>query len=246
MGINNPGQGGLEEVNATNEAFLAANVLQDVFDLKAPLISPALVTPNIGVATATSVNKLTFTAPATSATLTLAEGSSLITSGAYAVTLTATATTSLTLPTSGTLGIKNQEITAYAAGTAYALTNTAAAIDVGTTDPAITLNVAGTYLIMAQVNLTYNGATVVAETATIKVRRTNNTAADLSAVVVLDLPPSTTLTQTFGVFTIPPFIYTTAATDDAVTIFANVSAALSAGSIDATAVGTSLVAIRLY
>ena len=136
--------------------------------------------------------------------------------------------------------------TAYGAGTVYSLTNSAAAIDFGTTDPAIVLDKVGTYLIFGQVNLAYTGATVVAETATIKVRRTNNTAADLSAVVVLDLPVATTLTNTYGVFQIPPFVYTTAATDDAVTLFGNVSAGLSAGTIDATAIGTSLVAIRLY
>ena len=217
-----------------------------VFSTSPTITSPTLVTPTLGVATATSVNKVTITAPATGATLTLVEGGSLITAGAYAITLTATATTALTLPTSGTLGIKNQEIATYATGTAYALTDTAAAINVGTTDPVIVLNVAGTYLIMAQVNLAYTGATVVAETAAIKVRRTNNTAADLSVIVPIDLPVATTLTHTYGVIQIPPFIYATAATDDSVTIFANVSAALGAGSIDATAIGTSIVAIRLY
>jgi len=65
--------------------------------------SPTLVTPVLGVATATSINKVAFTAPATSATLALADGSTLTTAGAYGVTLTATNTTSLTLPTSGTL-----------------------------------------------------------------------------------------------------------------------------------------------
>jgi len=65
--------------------------------------SPTLVTPTLGVATATSVNKLTLTAPASSATLTLANGSTLATSGAYSTTLTATATTAVTLPTSGYL-----------------------------------------------------------------------------------------------------------------------------------------------
>lgn len=139
----------------------------------------------------------------------------------------------------------NYTRTAYAAGTAYVFTNTAAAIDVGTTDPAIVLDKAGTYLIFGQVHMAYNAATVAAETATIKVRRTNNTAADLSAVVVIDLPASTLLTNSYGIEQIPPFVYTTTATDDAVTIFANVSAALSAGSIDATAIGTSLIAIRI-
>ena len=142
-------------------------------------------------------------------------------------------------------GQLNATTTAYGVGTAYVLTNSAAAIDFGTTDPSITLPVVGTYLIMAQVNLAYNAATVVAETATIKVRRTNNTAADLSVIPVLDLPVATTLTHTYGIFQIPPFVYTTTTTTDIVTIFANVSAALGAGSIDATAIGTSIVAMRI-
>lgn len=56
--------------------------------------SPTLVTPVLGVATATSVNKVTITAPATSATLTVANGktltanSSLTLAGVDAKTLT--------------------------------------------------------------------------------------------------------------------------------------------------------------
>lgn len=65
--------------------------------------TPTLVTPSLGVATATSINKVAITAPASSATLTLADGSTLATSGAYSVTLTATGATNITLPTSGTL-----------------------------------------------------------------------------------------------------------------------------------------------
>jgi hypothetical protein len=62
-----------------------------------------LVAPTLGVASATSLNKVTVTAPATAATLTLADGSTLATSGNYSITLTGTATTNVTLPTSGTL-----------------------------------------------------------------------------------------------------------------------------------------------
>jgi hypothetical protein len=65
--------------------------------------NPTLVTPTLGVATATSVNKVAITAPATSATLTLANGSTLATSGANSITLTSTGATNVTLPTSGTL-----------------------------------------------------------------------------------------------------------------------------------------------
>lgn len=65
--------------------------------------SPTLITPTLGVATATSLNKLTITAPATSATLSLITGSTLATAGAFSTTLTATGATNVTLPTSGTL-----------------------------------------------------------------------------------------------------------------------------------------------
>ena len=140
----------------------------------------------------------------------------------------------------------NYNLSAYGVGTAYAFTNTAAAIDFGTTDPSIVLDKAGTYDICAVVNMAYNGATVVAETASLKVRRTNNTAADLSVVLPIDLRVATTLTNTEGTFQIPCFSYTTSATDDSITIFANVSAALGAGTIDATAIGTYIRAVRLY
>lgn len=66
-------------------------------------VSPSLTTPTLGVASATSINKVAITAPATSATLTLADGSTLATSGAFSTTFTATGATSLTLPTSGNL-----------------------------------------------------------------------------------------------------------------------------------------------
>jgi len=58
------------------------------------LASPAMTTPVLGVATATSINKVAITAPATSATLTIANGktftanSSLILAGVDAKTLT--------------------------------------------------------------------------------------------------------------------------------------------------------------
>ena len=81
--------------------------------------SPSLTTPTLGVASATSLNKVTVTAPATGATLTLGDGStltlaassSLTTSGAHATTLTTSGTTSLTLPTSGTVTALGNSVT---------------------------------------------------------------------------------------------------------------------------------------
>jgi len=65
-----------------------------VFATSPTLTSPTLTTPVLGVATATSINKVTITAPATSATLTIANGktitanSSLTLAGVDAKTLT--------------------------------------------------------------------------------------------------------------------------------------------------------------
>jgi hypothetical protein len=58
--------------------------------------SPTLVTPVLGVATATSVNKVALTAPATSATLTIADGKTLTASNS--LTLAGTDATTMTFP----------------------------------------------------------------------------------------------------------------------------------------------------
>lgn len=47
----------------------------------APLISPSFTTPSLGVATATSINKITITTPATGATLTIPDGTTATVSG---------------------------------------------------------------------------------------------------------------------------------------------------------------------
>lgn len=131
------------------------------------------------------------------------------------------------------------------AGSAYALTGTAAAVNLGTTDPVVTLGAAGTYLLLATVQLDAAGATVAAETAALKISRTNNTAADVTgSTVTIDLPVMTTLTHTLGIYTLPPVLYTTTNDDDALTVFANVSAALSAGAINVA--DANIVAVRLY
>lgn len=136
-------------------------------------------------------------------------------------------------------------VSAYGVGTAYSLTNTAAAVALGTTSPAIVLDQPGTYLIESSALLEYSGATVVAETASLKLRRTNNTAADVSTVPVIDLPVATTLTNTYGTVRIPSFIYKTPRTDDAIALFGNVSAALGAGDIKVGAIGTFILAQRI-
>lgn len=76
--------------------------------------TPTLITPVLGIATATSINKLAITAPATSATLALANNSSLNTAGAFALTLTTTATTNVTFPAgTGTLQLAATTLSGY-------------------------------------------------------------------------------------------------------------------------------------
>lgn len=54
----------------------------------APLDSPSFTTPTLGVAAATTVNKYTFTAPATGATLTIADGKTFTSSNTWIATAT--------------------------------------------------------------------------------------------------------------------------------------------------------------
>ncbi len=107
------------------------------------------------------------------------------------------------------------------------------------------MNVAGTYLLFAVVRVDYNGATFAAtRNLTLKIRRTNNTAADVtSSSTTYATAVVTTLSDTMDIITLPPVIYTTANTDDALTIFGALNTVPSAGTLDA--VEASLVAIRL-
>ena len=63
--------------------------------------SPSLTTPTLGVASATSVNKVTITAPATSATLTIADGKTLTASNT--LTFTGTDSSSVAFGAGGTV-----------------------------------------------------------------------------------------------------------------------------------------------
>jgi hypothetical protein len=69
--------------------------------------SPTLVTPTLGVATATSINKLSITAPATGSTLAVEEGKTFTVK--KTITLDGTDSTTITLPaTTGTVALDNQ------------------------------------------------------------------------------------------------------------------------------------------
>lgn len=133
---------------------------------------------------------------------------------------------------------------AYASGTVYTMTATPALVDFGTADPSITISTAGTYLIFSGGNLKYNGATYVGtQTATLKLRRTNNTAADLSnGTRTLTLRIITTITDDAGFLSNPPVIYTASA-GDIIQLWGSVSATPSAGSVQVDS--AEIVAVKI-
>jgi hypothetical protein len=134
---------------------------------------------------------------------------------------------------------------AYAAGTAYQLTTTAAKLDFGTTDPSITLTAAGTYQLFARARIDYNGATFAANRfVTLKIRRTNNTAADIAnSPATFQTAIITTQTYTAAVLNLPVVVYTTANTNDVLELWGSIDTGPTAGSIDA--VESEIVAIRI-
>jgi hypothetical protein len=81
--------------------------------------SPTLVTPVLGVASATSVNKVAITAPATSATLTIAEGKTLTANNT--LTLTGTDASSVAFGAGGTVAYTANKLSAFAATTSSEL-----------------------------------------------------------------------------------------------------------------------------
>jgi hypothetical protein len=81
--------------------------------------TPTLVTPVLGVATATTINKVAFTAPATSATLTIADGKTLTASNT--LTFTGTDASSVAFSTGGTVVYTSNKLSVHAATTSAEL-----------------------------------------------------------------------------------------------------------------------------
>lgn len=81
--------------------------------------SPTLVTPTLGVASATSINKVTLTAPATGSTLTIANGKTLTASNT--LTFTGTDGSSVAFGTGGTVTYTSNNLSVFAATTSAQL-----------------------------------------------------------------------------------------------------------------------------
>ncbi|MCX7062849.1 MAG: hypothetical protein NTZ11_18430 [Gammaproteobacteria bacterium] len=129
--------------------------------------SPTLTTPVLGAATATSINKLAITAPATSATLAVADGKTFTASNT--LTLSGTDGSTLAIGTGGTLGSM-----AYQATSSYITTTSATTalngklgnVETGaSTTLALGAIADGQYLIRSGTNIVGDSAGVVSEFA---------------------------------------------------------------------------------
>jgi hypothetical protein len=133
----------------------------------------------------------------------------------------------------------------YAAGAAPALAAESALLKFGTTSPSLRIKNPGTYLIQANVGLKYSGAIFEAnQVATVKLRKRNETLADLpnsTRKVTLDVVRSAK-TASIGVFALPPVIYT-AASNDVIEAWGELSAAPGAGKIEAES--AEIIAVRI-
>jgi len=81
--------------------------------------SPTLITPVLGVASATTINKVTITAPATGSTLTIAEGKTLAANNS--LTFTGTDTSSVNFSSGGTVAYVANKLSVFAATTSAEL-----------------------------------------------------------------------------------------------------------------------------
>lgn len=134
--------------------------------------SPTLVTPTLGVATATSINKVQFTAPAASATLTIADNKTLAVSNT--LTLAGTDGTTMTFPsTNATIARTDtaqtftgaQTFSGYIIGSIQALSG-AGAVNVTDFTTAFTSTATGNALTLANgANGQIKTVVYVAETA---------------------------------------------------------------------------------
>jgi Head domain of trimeric autotransporter adhesin len=142
-------------------------------------------------------------------------------------------------------GLRAINLQVYAAGTAYTVTNASALAAFGTTNPTLTLTTSGKYTIRGSFQIDLAGATFIAtRTLTVKIRRTNNTAGDITNTTrTIVVPTSTTLSQTLGIYQFPEVLYTASA-GDVVSIFAGLDTAPSAGALNVVA--ANLIASTVY
>ncbi len=139
----------------------------------------------------------------------------------------------------------NNIVQTVASGTAYTMTTSYAAVTFGTTSPTVTLLNAGTYTIYVDVQSQLSSATITTQSVSFKLRRNNNTPADLTgATFGAPLPVQTAGSELGPAIHIGPIKYTTSGTTDVIEVQGILSASTGAGSVTASA--CTITAIRAY
>ena len=145
--------------------------------------SPSLTTPTLGVATATSINKVAITAPATSATLTIANGKTLTASNT--LTFTGTDASSVAFGTGGTVAYTANKLNTFAATTSAELAGvisdeTGTGSLVFSASPTFTGTINAGSLILSG-DLTVNGTTTTINSTTVTVDDKNFVLGDVAS-----------------------------------------------------------------
>jgi hypothetical protein len=150
--------------------------------------SPTLVTPTLGVASATTINKVTFTAPATGSTLTVADGKTLTASNT--LTLTGTDASSVAFGAGGTVAYTANKLSAFAATSSSELLGvisdeTGSGALVFGTSPAITTSLTTPSTTFALVNATATTVNFAGAATTISIGAATGTTTINNAEVVI-------------------------------------------------------------
>jgi hypothetical protein len=136
-------------------------------------------------------------------------------------------------------------VSVYGSGTAYSLTNSVAAVTLGTTSPYLTLARPGTYLIRYYAVLDVAAATLAAQNLTFELYRTNNTAGVVANSFLVIPIAAITTTSYPGLSKMWETVYATQNSNDVISLYAGFSvSAASAGS--ATITTASIIAQRIY
>jgi hypothetical protein len=139
------------------------------------------------------------------------------------------------------------QITYYsnAVGSSYVLTGSMADVVFGTTSPVITLTSPGTYLISGYANFGPNGCTSTNQTAVyFGFKRTNNTSAVITFTAVGGFEPLTAVTGIMGSTSLAPYFYTTANSNDILTLCAYYTGTVTVGQLVVN--NATIGAVKLY
>lgn len=137
----------------------------------------------------------------------------------------------------------------YGSGAVYEMAIATANLTMGSGATTLTLAGAGKWLLFAQANVKFLSVTWAANhTLELHLRRTNNTAADLTPTMTMTTPIITTITDTFGLFSLPAIPYVPAQAGDIIELWGSISALpdnTAAGTHAVQVTQTALVALQI-